>query len=227
MNNLEYEQMIGREQTVISRLNKKLGKSNNHPEDKINKKPDNKLIIPKPEMCFLSSSKGHRSFAYVHLAQLLEAAELAGIDYAIDGESRNSEPKRSLSNLGSFSNLEMHKLADEFINRYEHRGDAGDYTPNDEERLLIFDCITGFIDYITDLGRISLSLANPAPPQAAAIPEATAKQIWAHGYDRGHNDGIGCGHDLAPRCRHDSGKEADDFLDEIQQMLSESPKPGG
>jgi len=68
---------------------------------------------------------------------------------------------------------------------------------------------------------------NPMPQQAAAIPESIAKQIWAHGFDRGHNEGIGCGHSLAPKCRHDSDKEAEDFIDEIRGILSAAQKPEG
>jgi hypothetical protein len=37
--------------------------------------------LPKPELCFTSSTSGHGSFAYVQLEPLIEALEKAGIEW--------------------------------------------------------------------------------------------------------------------------------------------------
>lgn len=45
------------------------------------------------------------------------------------------------------------------------------------------------------------------------------KKVWAHGYNAGHNEGIGCGHPLAGRCRHQGDSEAEANVDDIQRIL--------
>jgi len=42
--------------------------------------------LPKPEMCFTSSARSHKSFAYVHLDPLISSLESAGIQFTIKGE---------------------------------------------------------------------------------------------------------------------------------------------
>jgi hypothetical protein len=65
---------------------------------------------------------------------------------------------------------------------------------------------------------------HAVPSKEESITDAAAKKIWAHGFDRGHNEGIGCGHAMAPRCRHDADKEADDYSDEIREIFGSSVK---
>lgn len=61
--------------------------------------------------------------------------------------------------------------------------------------------------------------AQPKPDAPAQrITEQDAREIWAHGYNAGHNDGIGCGHDLAPRCKHLGEKEF--YADDIATLLT-------
>ena len=47
--------------------------------------------------------------------------------------------------------------------------------------------------------------------------EALVEQAFIAGYTSGHNDGIGCGHSLAPRCRHKASEEWADYSKEMEQ----------
>lgn len=40
----------------------------------------------------------------------------------------------------------LRSIVDGYVDGYEFRGDSGDYTPNEKERVLIEDCIAGLID---------------------------------------------------------------------------------
>lgn len=63
----------------------------------------------------------------------------------------------------------------------------------------------------------SQPIANNSEP-AQRITEQDAREIWVHGYESGHNEGVGCGHSLAPRCRH---KGEDEFYaDDISDLLA-------
>lgn len=55
-------------------------------------------------------------------------------------------------------------------------------------------------------------------------PDKVQVAIWAHGYDQGHSDGIGCGHPLARRCLHFGTQEAADYADEIAEIAA-APQP--
>lgn len=41
---------------------------------------------------------------------------------------------------------ELRTIIDEYVDGYEFRGDDGDYSPNERERILIEDCVAGLID---------------------------------------------------------------------------------
>ena len=47
----------------------------------------------------------------------------------------------------------------------------------------------------------------------AALDEAERglRIAWVYGYNRGHNDGMSCGHDLSPRCTHKGSEECDKY----------------
>lgn len=66
-----------------------------------------------------------------------------------------------------------------------------------------------------------LSVAAPSHSQQSVLPLEAAKAVWVNGYAQGHNDGIGCGHDLAPRCRHSGEKEFDER--EIRELIDRCP----
>ena len=50
------------------------------------------------------------------------------------------------------------------------------------------------------------------------------REAFIEGWSDGHNEGIGCGHALAPRCRHSAKAE---WLDsEAREILSEGNTDG-
>ena len=52
--------------------------------------------------------------------------------------------------------------------------------------------------------------ASPAPVEAKrkdAERKGAERDAWIDGYAIGHSDGVSCGHDLSPRCRHKATKE--------------------
>lgn len=54
------------------------------------------------------------------------------------------------------------------------------------------------------------------------------ESAWKAGYDVGHSDGLGCGHDQAPMCRHDSDKEwlTSDYRDAIREQGDSASSEG-
>jgi hypothetical protein len=59
---------------------------------------------------------------------------------------------------------------------------------------------------------------RPTNHKTQRITEQDAREIWVHGYDAGHNEGIGCGHPLSSRCRHTGENEFD--ADDISELLA-------
>lgn len=66
-----------------------------------------------------------------------------------------------------------------------------------------------------------LLAATPSHSQQSAPSAESMKAVWVNGYETGHNDGIGCGHDLAPRCRHAGEEEFD--ADEVLRLIDRCP----
>lgn len=66
--------------------------------------------------------------------------------------------------------------------------------------------------------RAALSAAESAGYRL--VPKLSLAAIWAHGYDKGHSDGIGCGHPLARMCAHFGDDEAGEFADEINELAA-------
>lgn len=74
---------------------------------------------------------------------------------------------------------------EDVVNEYEYRGDVGDYTPNEKEQELIFDCVEGLWEfYIKDeVIKLAKALSSHFPKKTLVNPDS---------YNKPKEDNIDC-----------------------------------